>query len=159
MHQAQSPDERRLCAGKIRVNAYGLDFHHLGLGVRSPDTAIKFLDDLGYKIGAAIYDPEQNVNLCWCTAVAAPDVEIIWKGKGKSPIDTILSRKDGLIYHICYATDDLPGALSRLEDAGHRAITLGPPKPAILFDGLHVSFYEVVGFGTIEIIDRQPQRP
>lgn len=138
------------------MNAYGLDFHHLGLGVRTPETAIKFLEDTGYAIGPAVYDPEQNVNLALCIATAGPDVEIIWKGEGKSPIDQILSRKNGLVYHLCYATDDLQGALSRLEDAGHRQIMLAPPKPAILFDGLYVSFYEVVGFGTIEIIDRQP---
>ena len=140
------------------MNVYGLDFHHLGLGVRSPDTAIKILGGLGYEIGPAVYDPEQNVNLSLCKSAAAPDVEIIWKGKGKSPIDTILSRKDGLIYHMCYATDDLSSALSGLEEEGHRIITLAPPKPAVLFDGLYVSFYEVVGFGTIEIIDRRPPR-
>ena len=137
------------------MNVCGLDFHHLGLGVRSPDTAMGVLMGLGYEIGRAVYDPEQNVNLTLCKAYAGPDVEIIWKAEGQSPIDTILSRKDGLIYHMCFATNDLPAALSGLEGAGHRIITLAPPKPAVLFDGLHVSFYEVVGFGTIEIIDRR----
>ena len=136
------------------MNAFGLDFHHLGLAVRRPDAAMAFLSNLGYRIGDAVYDPEQNVNLAMCAADAAPDVEVIWPGTRKGPVDGLLAKRDGLVYHVCYATDDLPGALRRMEDAGHRAIPLAPPKPAVLFDGLQVSFYEVVGFGTVEIIDR-----
>ena len=141
------------------MNAYGLDFHHLGLAVRKPDNAMAFLDGLGYRRGNVIYDPEQNVNLSLCSSDASPDVEVIWPAKGKSPVDRLLSRQVALVYHMCYATDDLAGALARMEGDGHRAVVLAPPKPAILFEGLKVSFYEVVGFGMIEIIDRQAANP
>ena len=136
------------------MNGYGLVFHHLGLAVKDPETATTFLRDLGYRIGDAVYDPQQNVNLSLCTADDFPDVEIIWPGDGKGPLDGMLSKRDGLIYHQCYATDDLDTAIAAMEAAGHRVFTLAPPRPAILFDGLKVSFYEVVDFGTIEIIDR-----
>lgn len=136
------------------MNGFGLDFHHLGLAVRKPKTAQDFLRGLGYRLGEPVYDPEQNVNLAMCTADAQPDVEIIWPGDGKGPVDGMLAKRDGLVYHVCYATDDLPGALAKLDAAGHRTVPLGPAKPAVLFDGLLVSFYEVVGFGTVEIIDR-----
>ena len=136
------------------MNAFGLDFHHLGLAVREPAAAMTFLQGLGYRLGDPVYDPEQNVNLAMCTAGDAPDVEIIWPAAGKGPVDRLLANRSGLVYHVCYATDDLPGSLRRMEDAGHRAVPLAPPKPAVLFDGMPVSFYEIVGFGTVEIIDR-----
>ena len=136
------------------MNRYGLEFHHLGLAVRNPDTATTFLRDLGYRIGDEVYDPKQNVNLSLCASDAFPDVEIIWPGDDKGPLDGMLSKRDGLVYHVCYATDDIDAATTAMNAAGHRVFTLAPPTPAILFDGLHVSFYEVVGFGTIEIIDR-----
>jgi len=137
------------------MNAYGLDFHHLGLATAKPESAMDFLGDMGYRLGEAVYDSEQNVNLSLCTADHFPDVEVIWPGEGKTPIDGLLSRHSALVYHMCFATDDLNSAITRMENAGHRAVTLAPPKPAVLFNGLNVSFYEVVGFGTIEILDRR----
>jgi hypothetical protein len=139
------------------MNAYGLDFHHLGLAVPKSELAKTFLGDLGYRLGEPVYDSEQNVNLSLCTAEHFPDVEVIWPGEGKTPIDGLLSRHSALVYHMCFATDDLDSTLVQIERAGHRAVTLSPPKPAILFNGLNVSFYEVVGFGTIEILDRRPE--
>ena len=136
------------------MNQYGLDFHHLGLAVRTPNTAKTFLGNLGYQIGEAVYDPAQMVNLSLCTATNFPDVEIIWPGEGEGPLDSMLSKRDGLVYHQCYATDCLNAAIKAMETTGHRVFALTQPTPAILFDGLRVSFYEVVGFGTIEIIDR-----
>ena len=136
------------------MNRYGLDFHHLGLAVRNPDAATLFLRDLDYRIGDTVFDSQQNVNLSLCISDAFPDVEIIWPGDDKGPLDGMLSKRDGLVYHVCYATNDIDAATTAMDEAGHRVFALAPPTPPILFDGLHVSFYEVVGFGVIEIIDR-----
>ena len=59
------------------MNRFGLEFHHLGLAVRRPDDAVRFLDGLGYEIGEPIFDPEQNINAILCRhGGAMPDVEI-----------------------------------------------------------------------------------
>ena len=137
------------------VNAFGLTFHHLGLAVRRPRDATQFLGGLGYSIGAPVFDPEQNVNLIMCAHPGAmPDVEIIYPAAGTSPVDALVAaRPQGIVYHLCYVTADLPATLAALDQAGLRAICKAPPTPAVLFGGRRVSFYDIVGMGLCEIIE------
>ena len=77
---------------------------------------------------------------------------------GAGPLDKLLSsHKDGLVYHVCYTTPDLDGALEALESEERLSIRpISPPKEAVLFGGKRVSFYLVEGVGLIEIIDEGP---
>jgi methylmalonyl-CoA/ethylmalonyl-CoA epimerase len=136
-------------------NPFGLRFHHLGLAVRRPDDASRFLGALGYEIPDPVFDPEQNVNLIMCRHDGAmPDVEIIYPATGKSPVDTIAKqRPEGIVYHVCYITDDLSAALKAIEQSGVRAMCVAPPTPAVLFGGCPVSFYNIIGMGLCEIIE------
>jgi len=43
------------------MNRLGLLFHHLGLAVKTPEIAERFLAGLGYSVEPRIYDPLQNV--------------------------------------------------------------------------------------------------
>jgi Glyoxalase/Bleomycin resistance protein/Dioxygenase superfamily len=137
------------------MNPFGLRFHHLGLAVRRPGDATRFLDGLGYQISNPVFDPEQNVNLILCRHTdAMPAVEIVYPGTAKSPIDAVVNlRPDGIIYHACYVTDDLSATLRSMEQHGVRAVCAVPPTPAVLFGGCPVSFYNIVGMGLCEIIE------
>ena len=137
-------------------NQFGLTFHHLGLAVRQPTEINRFLCGLGYSIGEIIHDPEQNVHLAMCLHPVMPNLEIIYPADGAGPLDTLLERhKDGLVYHICYVTQDLDATLDALESSnGIRLFCVSPPKPAVLFGGARVSFYLVAGVGLIEILDQ-----
>src|SRR5579871_1484149 len=131
-----------------------LVFHHLGLAVKRPDEARSYLMHLGYRIGEAVFDPNQNVNLALCEHATEPAVEIIWPGDTKGPILGLTEKHPaGIIYHACYTTDDLAAALAGFEKAGLRVICVSTPKPAPLFGGRKVSFYNVFGMGLIEIIE------
>lgn len=131
-----------------------LSFHHFGLAVRRPDEARKLVGALGYALGEAVFDAAQNVHLQLCTHAAQPAVEIIWPGDTTGPVDKLAQRHAaGIIYHLCYETDDFPTALASLEAAGLRPICISPPKPAPLFGGRLVSFYNVVGMGLVEILE------
>jgi methylmalonyl-CoA/ethylmalonyl-CoA epimerase len=131
-----------------------LHFHHFGLAVRRPDEARKYVSALGYNIGETVFDPSQNVHLALCTHVSAPAVEIIWPGSSEGPVDKMTQRHaSGIIYHLCYETDDLTLALSGLKEAGLRPVCISPPTPAPLFGGHPVSFYNVLGIGLIEILE------
>jgi len=132
-----------------------LVFHHLGLAVRRPREAIAFLSNLGYQLGETVFDPMQNVNLKMGLHATEPAVEIIWPSDTPGPLGDMLNRHPaGLIYHVCYQTDNLSAALAGLKDAGLNVLCLSPSKPAPLFHGNHVSFYNVIGMGLIEILEQ-----
>ena len=132
----------------------GLTFHHYGLALRKDKDAIGFLKPLGYLIGDLVFDPLQNVNLRLCTHASMPAVEIVMPdAQGDSPITPILQRQSEMIYHICYETRDLAKTLQELDAAGLRCLCVSEPKPAILFGGRRVSFYQIVGFGLIELLE------
>jgi catechol 2,3-dioxygenase-like lactoylglutathione lyase family enzyme len=131
-----------------------LNFHHLGLAVRRPEEATAFVSVLGYRISETVFDPEQNVYLAICSHDTEPTVEIIWPGETKGPVHSLtMHHPAGVIYHICYSTDDLGAALAGLEKAGLRVVCVSTPKPAPLFGGRKVSFYNVSGIGLMEILE------
>jgi methylmalonyl-CoA/ethylmalonyl-CoA epimerase len=131
-----------------------LKFHHFGLAVRRPGEAQKFTRALGYQLGESVLDPIQNVHLQLGTHASHPAVEIIWPGGGTGPVDKLAQRHtSGIIYHLCYETDNLTAALAGLEAAGLPVICISPPTPAPLFGGRLVSFYNVVGMGLVEILE------
>ena len=138
---------------------YGLRFHHLGLAVRQPEPALRFLKGLGYEIGEPVFDSRQNVNLVMCAHETMPDVEVICPAQGESPIDGILQRHDAMIYHSCFVTENLEVSLDAMTQAGHRLFCVSPPTEAVLFRGRRVSFHRVRGFGTIEIIEAPGREP
>ncbi|HEX3991095.1 MAG TPA: VOC family protein [Acetobacteraceae bacterium] len=138
------------------MTPFNLTFHHLGLAVRRPNEALSFLQGLGYRCAEPVFDGLQNVHLIMCAHQAMPAVEIIYPGAGTTPIDGYLARQpNGLVYHACYGSPDLAESLAQWEAAGIAAVCVSEPKPAILFGGRKVSFYNVLGVGLIEIIETE----
>ncbi len=75
--------------------------------------------------------------------------------EGKSPIDTLISKYDELIYHTCYEVENLEAVLGALEEKGLRCLCVcgaqtGHPPSA----SKHVSFYKVFGWGIIELLEK-----
>jgi methylmalonyl-CoA/ethylmalonyl-CoA epimerase len=137
------------------MDRLGLRFHHLGLAAREPAAACRVLKGLGYRCGEEIFDPEQNVRLVMCDHDSMPSVEVIAPGSdGKTPVDRLVAKHGGgIVYHLCYTTQDLSGTLAAMEKEGLHATCVAPPTPAILFGGERVSFYLLDGLGLIEIIE------
>ena len=134
------------------VNRSGLAFHHVGLAVKRPDEAFLYFKALGYRKGASCWDPLQHVNLAMVHHEVMPDVELIWPGDEPSPIDNMIKGGKALIYHQCYTSPDPQTSISALRAIGLDVIEISPPKPAVLFGGLEVSFYSINRVGMIEII-------
>lgn len=131
-----------------------LAFHHFGLAVKSPVEATLFLSALGYKMGEPLFDPGQNVRLMMATHTTQPAIEIIFEGQAGGPIDKMIQqRPQGIVYHICYTTSNLSASLAQLKAQGVRAMCISSPKPAPLFGGRRVSFYQLTGAGLIEILE------
>ena len=136
------------------MNQYGLKFHHMGLALRKEDEALKFLSGLGYTTSEKIYDPEQKVNLRICEQEGFPAVELVTEQEGEDgPLTSILKKHTELIYHTCFETKDLETTLDAFEKDGIRVLPVSSPKPAVLFGGRKVSFYTVMGYGLVEILE------
>jgi hypothetical protein len=144
---------RRLVAS---TNQFGLEFHHFGLAVRDPAQSFRYLAALGYREGSTCFDAHQRVNLAMRHHEAMPDVEIIWPGSEPSPIDRMLQHSTNVIYHLCYTSNDVEGSIAAIEAAGLEVLPISEPAPAPLFGGLEVSFYSILEFGIIEIIQGVP---
>ncbi len=127
-------------------------FHHLGLAVRSTERISRFLRAQGYDIGDLIHDPLQNVHLAMCRSDSAPDIELITPAEGPSPIDAVLKRVDTGIYHLCYEVEGREAVEAVFAEHGLKAMPVSPPKPAVLFGGRHVAFYNIIGVGVTEFL-------
>jgi catechol 2,3-dioxygenase-like lactoylglutathione lyase family enzyme len=136
------------------MNDPHLKFHHFGLAVRRPAEARAFVSALGYQTGEAVFDPERNVHLQLCSHQVHPAIEIIWPGDAKGPVEKLIDlHGGGIIYHVCYETDQLAAALAQLAEAKLRFVCISPPSPAPLFGGRRVSYYNFIGIGLIEILE------
>lgn len=135
------------------MNDFDLTFHHYGLAVQKDVEALIMLKGLGYINGENIYDPEQDVHVRLCTHEAMPTVEIVTQGKEDGPLKTILKRNSEMLYHSCYETKNLDETLKKIEEKGLRFLPISPRKKAVLFGGRYVSFYYIIGFGIIELLE------
>lgn len=137
------------------MDRYGLTFDHLGLAVKSPDKAVRFLRGLGYEIGDEVHDPLQKVSLLWCRSSHMPAVELVYSenNEDSSPVDNILRSTSEMIYHQCYRSVDTNASIQAIKNDDIRVLCVSEMKPAILFGNKPVSFYMISGFGLIEIIE------
>ena len=141
----------------MRDNRFGLNFHHFGLAVRNPDDAFRYLQSLGYTVSATVHDPLQRVNLALCSHPEMPRVEVVWApGADPSPIDKMIQRHSGLVYHLCYTAESPERAVTAIERAGLNIVAASTSKEAVLFGGREVSFFFVENVGLIEIIRGDP---
>ena len=149
-HQNLRP-EKRSDHETSGVRFYGLKFNHLGLAVRDPEPAKRFLSCIGYQVGSAVCDPLQQVNLILCHSVYSPDIEIVYPSGTAGPLDNLFRTGREGLYHTCYNSADVGLSLKLMREDGLAVVCVKQKTPAVLFRGDMVSFYHVVGFGLIEI--------
>lgn len=130
-----------------------LRFHHLGFAVKEPDRALRFLTSIGYSPQPMVTDPLQKVSLIWCPHKSHPPVEVIYPAGATGPLTSILTHYSSLIYHVCYETPSVELVVKSLKSAGNSISCVSTPKPAILFGNRRVSFYQINGFGLIELLE------
>ena len=137
----------------MNLDSFGLRFHHFGLAVRDVPAALNVLRGLGYRCQDEIHDPLQEVRLVWCDHPAMPAVELVAPSDKPGPVDNILEHSTESIYHLCYEASDIDESVEAIKASGLRVLPVAPPKPAVLFGGRRVGFYQLRGFGLIEILE------
>ena len=82
-------------------------FHHIGVAVKDIDKTAAMYVGGGYQKSEPIFDPVQNVNICWLTKAGMPTVELLAPVDETSPVCKILEKNGVTPYHTCYVVDDI----------------------------------------------------
>jgi methylmalonyl-CoA/ethylmalonyl-CoA epimerase len=108
---------------------------HVGIAVRALDEILPFYRDV---LGLPEVDLEDSDG-ARIAGLAAGDslVELLEAEHPESPIGKFVARRGPGIHHICFAVDDLDGALDRCRAAGLRLIDDEPRRGA---EGKRIAF-------------------
>ena len=126
-------------------------FHHIGIAVKDLGATASLYEQGGYKRSASIYDPIQNVNICWLTKENTPTVELLAPVDEKSPVNKTLEKVGVSPYHCCYVVDNLEEATAELRK--QKYIMVSKPAEAVAFCGSRVCFLFNKNVGLIELVE------
>lgn len=126
-------------------------FHHIGVAVKELDATATVYEQGGYKRSSSIFDPIQNVNICWLTKEGMPMVELLAPVDEKSPVNKTLEKVGVSPYHCCYVVDNLEDACAELRK--QKYIMVSKPAEAVAFCGSRVCFLFNKNVGLIELVE------
>lgn len=126
-------------------------FHHVGVAVFDIEATSKFYIDAGYSKTITIYDPHQNVYICFLTKEGMPMVELLAPRGQTSPVTRTLERSGVTPYHICYEVGDLNQAISDLRKL--KFIPLKKTIEACALEGRKICFFFNKNVGLIELLE------
>jgi methylmalonyl-CoA/ethylmalonyl-CoA epimerase len=134
-----------------RKPPYKLD--HLGVAVASIDAALDVYRALGLVETKRELVPSQKVTAAFLP-VGESRIELLEPSAEDSPIAKFLAKRGEGIHHVCFAVEDLEGALADLSRRGFRLIHSHPVEGA---DGKRVAFlHPDAGHGVlIELSERR----
>ena len=128
-----------------------MTFHHIGVAVFDIDATATLYEQNGYKRSVTIFDPIQNVNVCWLTKIDAPIVELLAPVDEGSPVNNILKKSGVSPYHCCYVVDKLDDMVLELRKQGY--IVVSKPAEAIAFNNSRVCFLYNKNIGLMELVE------
>lgn len=99
--------------------------NHVGVAVKSIDSAVKFYETLGLKVDHVEEVPSQKVKTAFIN-VGGTNVELLEATSEDSPIARYLEKNREGIHHICYETDDVASELELLKKAEIKLINETP---------------------------------
>jgi methylmalonyl-CoA/ethylmalonyl-CoA epimerase len=131
-----------------------MEFDHVGIAVKNIEEYFQSLlhSVLGMnELSEIVIDPIQNCKIAFATSSNGVRLELIEPLNEESPVNQILQKKKGGIYHMCFVTNNFD------EDVKHclanKFIALSKPQPAIAFDNRRVIFFSTPTFEIIELVE------
>jgi len=128
-----------------------MEFHHVGIAVRSIEETAKWYVDMGYRLGKTIEDPIQNVYIAFLKREDSPLFELVQPVDKTSPVSTILKKVGISAYHFCYETTDLQKAIEDFESQDFKVLV--EPVEAVAFKHRKISFLYHLDIGLIELVE------
>ena len=129
-----------------------MEFHHVGIAVRSIEETAKWYVGAGYSLTATIEDPIQNVYIAFLKRADSPLLELVQPVDNTSPVYNILKKVGVSAYHFCYETDNLQKKIEELEEQDFRVLV--EPVEAIAFNNRKISFLYHLEIGLIELLEK-----
>ena len=128
-----------------------MTFHHVGVAVNDIDATAIVYERAGYKRSPVVFDPVQDVTVCWLTKDGSPTVELLAPVDENSPINRILEKNGVTPYHCCYMVDDMEDTILTLKK--QKYILVSKPVEAAAFNGARVCFLYHKNVGLIELVE------
>ena len=126
-------------------------FHHIGMAVKDIDATAAVYEGGGYRMSDIVFDPIQNVNICWLTKDGEPTVELLAPVDETSPVCKTLEKNGVTPYHCCYVVDNLEDAIAALRK--ERYMLTSKPAEAVAFCGSRVCFLYNKNVGLIALVE------
>lgn len=104
----------------------------------------------GYDVSDVIYDPVQNVNICWLMKDGMPTVELLAPVDEKSPVCKILEKNGVSPYHTCYVVENIDQAVAELRK--QKYVLVSKPVEAVAIHNCKVAFLHNRNIGLIELV-------
>ena len=127
-------------------------FDHIGVAVPEIEPTAEIYKAAGYEQTEPVYDPIQNVHICFLHKEGMPTVELLAPHDNTSPVQQTLDKMGVTPYHKCYEVDNLEVAIAELRK--QRYIVVRKPEPAVAFNNRRVSFLYNKQVGLIEIVEK-----
>jgi len=126
-------------------------FHHIGVAVFDIDSTAKYYLDAGYSKTDTVYDPVQNVYICFVIKDEMPMVELLAPKDETSPVTRTLEKNGVAPYHFCYEVDDITQAIADLRKL--RFVPIIKTVDACAIDNRKVCFLFNKSVGLIELVE------
>ena len=123
-----------------------LRLDHVAIAVSDLDAAIRrFSEDLGIPLAGTEDVPTEKTSTAFLP-VPGTRIELVHPMNGEGPIAGFLEKRGPGLHHLCFATDDLDGAITRLRAKGYVFLS-DAPKPGA--HGTRVIFLHPKSFGGV----------
>ena len=109
---------------------------HIGIAVRSIDTAKQIYVDLGLTVDHVETVDTQKVRTAFLS-VGDANLELLEPSGPDSTIAKFIEKRGEGIHHLCFRVDDIEAELARLKERGYRLINEAPVPGA---HGCRVAF-------------------
>ncbi len=130
-------------------------FHHIGYATADID---RYIEDFFRPVFAPlaitdkVCDPVQRVTVCFARMQGDAVIELVEPFGEDSPVNAVIARNRGGVYHLCYEVDDLDRALAQCRKK--RCMPIGKPVPAAAFDGRRIVFLLTPQRDLIELVEK-----
>lgn len=126
-------------------------FHHIGIATYKIDETATMYTAAGYVKTSTVYDPIQNVYICFLKKEGMPTLELLAPHDDKSPVCKTLEKNGVIPYHCCYEVENLEQAAKDLRALQY--VPICPPEVAVAFEGKKVQFFYNKQIGLIELVE------